>query len=114
MGYFGGKPATYPRVCPIQRSRALSSSTALAITTIPRIGRPVMSKAAHWLGGRSVHVLRADPRDKPIAIDAHGQVATGHESQATEHRPLADSGDMLEADADPTGQQFVKTPWPGS
>jgi hypothetical protein len=53
LGYSGGRPATWLRACPIQRSSALSSSTALSITTMPRIGRPVMSKgrADLHLGG---------------------------------------------------------------
>jgi hypothetical protein len=58
--------------------------------------------------GRCVHVLHADPREEPIAIDTDGQVATGQGGQATEHLPLADPGVVLKAGADPVGQQFVK------
>jgi hypothetical protein len=61
--------------------------------TIPCIGPAGYVEGPHGrLGGRRVHVLRADPRDVPIVIDAGGEVATGHEGQATEHLALTDSG----------------------
>lgn len=71
------------------------------------ISRPVMSKG-RTPGCRRVHVRRADPRDGPIAVHAHGQVATGQCVLATEHLLLADPGDLLKAGADPVRQQFVK------
>jgi hypothetical protein len=109
LGYLGGKPVTWPRACAIQRFSAWSSSTLLSITTIPRIGPTGHVKGPHArLGGRRVHVLRADPRDKPIVINAGGEVATDHEGQATEHLALTDPGNMLKAGADPVCEQFVK------
>jgi hypothetical protein len=81
----------------------------LEVTGLPRRQACYVSKGRTpgW-GGRRVHVLRADPRDEPIAIDAGGQVATDHDGQATEHLPFTDPGDMLKAGADPARQQFVK------
>jgi hypothetical protein len=53
----GGRPATWLRARPIQRSSALSSSTALSITTMPpRIGRSCL---------RAAHPARQPPRPCP-------------------------------------------------
>ena len=82
------------------------------------LGAPDRDDAAHRpaghvegphtrLGSRRVHVLRADPRDKPLAVHPYGRVAAGQEGQAAEHLLLADPGDLLKAGADPVRQQFV-------